>query len=211
LKPGEKIPKGVKIQKGARGGKFYYTKDIKNTNTSKPTKDTKDTKKTIDKQSVHNEKNGIIFKIKTLEKINNDWEKKYEHYMSMGQDKMAEVAYRKINKAQEEIDKYERKLEKLNKSSEKNNDGKSKKIESVFKSLGIKNDELEGWSKDGQGYFIKGEFDKGINIYNRNNKWYIALEDEEGDIKDEKVLPDDENKLKELIDDYLFDISRSDY
>jgi len=82
-------------------------------------------------------------------------------------------------------------------------------IEKAFKSLGISKDELEGWSKPrNNGYFIKGEFDKGITIYkNDNHYWYIGIDDDKGRTSKLKNLPDTFNKIKEIIDDYYFDIN----
>jgi len=81
-----------------------------------------------------------------------------------------------------------------------------KNIENAFKSLNIKKSELDGWSKEGSGYFIKGEFDKGVKIFAHGSNWYIATEDSDGYIDDKKQLPDDKKKIKELIDDYYFDV-----
>lgn len=86
----------------------------------------------------------------------------------------------------------------------------SSMIEKSFKLLRIPKDELEGWSKESKtSYFIKGEFNEGITIYkspDKNKSWVIGIENQHGNIKKLKNLPNTLDKIKEIIEDYQFDI-----
>jgi len=76
----------------------------------------------------------------------------------------------------------------------------------------LDNLDIENWSKESDDeYFVKGEFDKGIKIFRNpdEDKWYIATEDSEGNLDDEQELPEEDNHISDLIDDYNFKINHT--
>jgi hypothetical protein len=198
VKKGQQAPEGKKIQTGPRGGQFFVG-----------------TAKEKEEFGKSNKEKDKYFKQVGAE-IDKEDDKKYDPTLDPDyQDQEKEFEKTTPSPAQIHALLYgdkkssDKKL-KTKKINMKDSKEVKSTIEDAFKNLNIENDELEGWTDEGDGYFIKGEFDKGVKIFNRGNEWYIATEDSEGYTDKEKKLPNDSNKIKDMIEDYNFDVAHPD-